>query len=1094
MKIDFTTRRFPVNGHLKEKCGLPFSTVIQPFSDMDVPEAVKQQAPPLLDDVVRCHQCHAYINCYCNFSAASWSCSLCGRANKFKSYMQSRYQVAPEKLCKLPEAAALAYEAVVGEPVRIHVDQKGVSGPAPVYLALVDVGSSGLGGGPEFIELVRSALEAALEALPPCALFGLITFSDKLALHDLRSSSPTSRLLPLHGPLKLPDIPLKEVMPLRAFLTPVSQFKDRIATSLETLILDGKAAEDLSTEPGVVPATRTSEATQVSASIAPTPAGGMSRDSGLAGPAPCRALGPALLAVLDYLQALKQPPFLTQTTNSGDASSSGRGMAANAQAMADLIPPATSPVHLMLFLSGPPDLGPGRVLDPALTHSGKLVSGAEGQVITLGVEQAGHVQEQKQPCSPQPKELTPHSKKGEHSTKQQAQNKDQALTTLTTQSKVFYEGAAVAAASLGVCMDVFAVNPGMVGLSVLEPLCHKTGGGMYLYASAEESALPQDVYRRLSCQRASSGLLRLRTSAGFKPVRYYGRMFPDRQYDSLHHIIACDSSDTFAVDFEHTSKLGFADPEVVLHPTVQYAFQYTTVELASASRTDGIASHSVKDEEASLQGTRMNGHQNNGDGHSSVERSNVIGGGALTDPRQESIIIEKQQQWVLQRRLRVVTLRVSVTRDPIEVYKHCSTDAVLSLLLHKVCRLTEGAVASPSSLSPSHPTSSPSPQGSRTPAVSGGPSSGPSGSSSTAAGGTGSSGSSSQQASSSASPPHVTAAMSHARMLLRDWLVLLSVGYERAIRPKASPKEMSNITPDLDFSEVPALKQVPRLVFALLRSPLLVPPEPSIDESYNPSSQQHPDLGMFIRHLWTCLPPHDLRTAVYPELSAWSGPDEKVGNNLPLSASSLWNPIIPTSNTNSGTNNEAGAPASSSFSNPSASKATASGTAALLSKAVNLLLVDAYIIVMILYKRPNSGLSKQQQQQQMNLPFPPPQGSAIAKAVSAIRQNRRICPKVRYVREGSEEAELFSQLLLDEPDDHIHAESSVEHKAANMSLVDASASSATAAAGDVAPVINPNSDGTGSFSNKDPQSYGLTQFVDHVRGEVLIHLASGLSD
>ena len=49
-----------------------------------------------------------------------------------------------------------------------------------MYIALVDLSAAGPGGGIEFIELVRSALEAALEALPPAALFGLVTFSDKV--------------------------------------------------------------------------------------------------------------------------------------------------------------------------------------------------------------------------------------------------------------------------------------------------------------------------------------------------------------------------------------------------------------------------------------------------------------------------------------------------------------------------------------------------------------------------------------------------------------------------------------------------------------------------------------------------------------------------------------------------------------------------------------------------------------------------------------------------------------------------------------------------------------------------------------------------
>lgn len=46
----------------------------------------------------------------------------------------------------------------------------------PVYLGLVD-----LCGGEDCVEQSRSALLAALEALPPEALFGLITFSNKVS-------------------------------------------------------------------------------------------------------------------------------------------------------------------------------------------------------------------------------------------------------------------------------------------------------------------------------------------------------------------------------------------------------------------------------------------------------------------------------------------------------------------------------------------------------------------------------------------------------------------------------------------------------------------------------------------------------------------------------------------------------------------------------------------------------------------------------------------------------------------------------------------------------------------------------------------------
>lgn len=62
-------------------------------------------------------------------------------------------------------------------------------------------------------------------------------------------------------------------------------------------------------------------------------------------------------------------------------------------------------------------------------------------------------------------------------------------------SKTFFEQAAVAAASMGVVVDVYAAARGFVGLQTLEPLVNSTGGALYLYPSAEEATLPQDLYR-----------------------------------------------------------------------------------------------------------------------------------------------------------------------------------------------------------------------------------------------------------------------------------------------------------------------------------------------------------------------------------------------------------------------------------------------------------------------------------------------------------------------------------------------------------------------------------------------------------------------
>ena len=64
-------------------------------------------------------------------------------------------------------------------PVQIH--EEGHEGElweveaAPLYVAVVDTAAS-----PEFLETARSALLAALEAMPPAALFGLISVAEEV--------------------------------------------------------------------------------------------------------------------------------------------------------------------------------------------------------------------------------------------------------------------------------------------------------------------------------------------------------------------------------------------------------------------------------------------------------------------------------------------------------------------------------------------------------------------------------------------------------------------------------------------------------------------------------------------------------------------------------------------------------------------------------------------------------------------------------------------------------------------------------------------------------------------------------------------------
>ena len=305
--------------------------------------------------------------------------------------------------------------------------------------------------------------------------------------------------------------------------------------------------------------------------------------------------------------------------------------------------------------------------------------------------------------------------------------------------------------------------------------------------------------------------------------------------------------------------------------------------------------------------------------------------------------------WV-QRRLKVLTLRVMVTQDPLDLFKHASLDAILTMLVHRANETIQKAPFNvpPSSSSPDHRGD----QGEPSPLVNQG------------------------------------------RLLLRDWLVMAAAGYHRSAsspdpgnrelaalpvsrRPLSSPlyrpycktnslmtTHLTFVVPrqiDLDFTQAPALTHLTRSVYALIRSPLLSP-------SSRPGLQ-HPDLSSFIRQLFTSLPPADLRPAIYPVLSSWLDPDHKAASQLPLRRGSI-SPPQPSSPC--------------------------------------IFLIDAYVAVVVLYTK---------RALESSLPFPPPHSSLIAKEIASIRLDRRISPRVRYVKEGSEEEALFNSLLLDEPDE-----------------------------------------------------------------------------
>ena len=67
---------------------------------------------------------------------------------------------------------------------------------------------------------------------------------------------------------------------------------------------------------------------------------------------------------------------------------------------------------------------------------------------------------------------------------------------------------------------------------------------------------------------------------------------------------------------------------------------------------------------------------------------------------------------------------------------------------------------------------------------------------------------------------------------------------------------------DATFEDAETLQAMPRLVYALLRSPLL---------GEHPG--RHPDTRAALHALWSALPPEDLQTAIYPRLSSYQDPN-----------------------------------------------------------------------------------------------------------------------------------------------------------------------------------------------------------------------------
>ncbi|KAK9079171.1 hypothetical protein SSX86_000841 [Deinandra increscens subsp. villosa] len=222
MAVRTTVARFPMEPETQESSGLLWGVTVTPFASTD-----ENGNSPLYgsggDLIPRCDNCWGYYNTYCDQDQWEWSCSLCGTLNGLSSESIARYSSS--------ESPPEVMSSYIDLELPIEGSEEEDMQARPVYVAAIDLASS-----EEFLELTKSALLAALEALAPGSLFGLATFSHKLGLYDVQGPIPVVKnvFLPADSDGTLP-VELEDAMPLFSFLAPVETCKDRIASALETL-------------------------------------------------------------------------------------------------------------------------------------------------------------------------------------------------------------------------------------------------------------------------------------------------------------------------------------------------------------------------------------------------------------------------------------------------------------------------------------------------------------------------------------------------------------------------------------------------------------------------------------------------------------------------------------------------------------------------------------------------------------------------------------------------------------------------------------------------------------------------------------------
>lgn len=195
-----------------------------------------------------------------------------------------------------------------------------------------------------------------------------------------------------------------------------------------------------------------------------------------------------------------------------------------------------------------------------------------------------------------------------------------------------------------------------------------------------------------------------------------------------------------------------------------------------------------------------------------------------------------------------------------------------------------------------------------------------------------------------------------ARLLLQDWLVVLLTFYnERRARANAN-----DVGIDVAFLQCEPLKPLPRWVFALSRSALLLPAVDAV------AREVVADNAVLLQSRLASLAPAALQTAIYPRLAVYSTMQKMMAPSVHLSQAAV--------HANAG--------------------------------SARVYVVDRFVDILVFYTP--LGISE-------GLPFPPPKGSLVRQAIDNARRTRSFVPHVTYARADKEaDARLFAAALLEE--------------------------------------------------------------------------------